>query len=67
MTHVSALVWWVIPIVITAFAIGIVALRSRMGEPKSDPMAERIRLREAMERQSGKASPQQGHSSDTAR
>lgn len=63
----SALVWWVIPILITALAIGVVALRSRIGEPKSDPMAERIRLREAMERQSGNVSPQQGHSSDTAR
>ena len=63
----SALVWWAIPILITAFAIGVVALRSRVGEPKSDPMAERIRLREAMERQTGNVSPRQDRSSDTAR
>jgi len=64
---VSALVWWAIPILITALAIGVVALRSRMVEPKSDPMAERVRLREAMERQTGNASPRQGRSSGTAR
>jgi hypothetical protein len=47
----SALVWWVIPIVITAIAIAVVGLRSRMGEPRdADPMAERARLRAAMER-----------------
>lgn len=46
----SALVWWAIPIVITAVAVAIVGLRSRIGDPKSDPMADRARLREAMER-----------------
>jgi len=50
---VSALVWWAIPLLITALAIAIVALRSRISEPRSDPMAERVRLREAMERSSG--------------
>ena len=46
----SALVWWAIPVVITAIAIAVVALRSRLGDPGPDPMAERLRLREAMER-----------------
>ena len=47
---VSALVWWAIPVVITAVAVAVVALRSRLGEPGPDPMTERLRLREAMER-----------------
>lgn len=47
---VSALVWWVIPIAITAIAIAVVGLRSRIGDPRSDPMTDRARLREAMER-----------------
>lgn len=47
---VSALVWWAIPLAITALAIAFVALRSRVAEPEPDPMAERLRLREAMER-----------------
>lgn len=46
----SALVWWAIPIVITAVAITVVSLRSRIGDPRTDPMADRVRLREAMER-----------------
>lgn len=46
----SALVWWAIPIVITAVAVAVFGLRSRMGDPKSDPMADRARMREAMER-----------------
>lgn len=46
----SALVWWAIPIVITAIAIAVVSLRSRIGDPRTDPMADRVRLREAMER-----------------
>ena len=49
---VSALVWWAIPLAITALAIAFVALRSRVAEPEPDPMAERLRLREAMERSS---------------
>ena len=63
----SALVWWAIPILITALAIGVVALRSRIGEPKSDPMAERIRLREAMERSSNSTANRQRRPRDTAR
>ena len=51
----SALVWWAIPLVITALAIAFVALRSRVAEPEPDPMAERLRLREAMERSSRRA------------
>jgi hypothetical protein len=47
---VSALVWWAIPIVITAIAIAVVGLRSRIGDPRTDPMTDRARLREAMER-----------------
>lgn len=47
---VSALVWWVIPIAITAIAIAVVSLRSRIADPRTDPMADRARLREAMER-----------------
>lgn len=47
---VSALVWWAIPVVITAVAVAVVALRSRLGDPGPDPMTERLRLREAMER-----------------
>jgi hypothetical protein len=47
---VSALVWWVIPIAITAIAIAVVGLRSRIGDPRSDPMTDRARLRAAMER-----------------
>lgn len=46
----SALVWWAIPIVITAIAIAVVGLRSRIGDPRTDPMTDRARLREAMER-----------------
>lgn len=46
----SALVWWAIPIAITAIAVAVVGLRSRIGDPKTDPMADRARLREAMER-----------------
>ena len=49
---VSALVWWAIPLAITALAVAFVALRSRVAEPEPDPMAERLRLREAMERSS---------------
>jgi hypothetical protein len=48
--RVSALVWWLIPIAITATAIVVVSLRTRMGDPRTDPMTERMRLREAMER-----------------
>jgi cytochrome c-type biogenesis protein CcmH/NrfF len=47
---VSTLVWWAIPIVITAIAVAVVSLRSRMVDPRTDPMADRARLREAMER-----------------
>lgn len=46
----SALVWWAIPIVITAIAIAVVGVRSRIGDPRTDPMTDRARLREAMER-----------------
>jgi len=47
---VSALVWWAIPIAVTALVIVIVALRSKVADPRVDPMADRMRLREAMER-----------------
>lgn len=46
----SALVWWAIPIAITAIAIIFVAVRGRLVEPRVDPMSDRMRLREAMER-----------------
>ena len=46
----SALVWWAIPIAITALAVAIVSLRTRLSDPRTDPMADRARLREAMER-----------------
>ena len=46
----SALVWWAIPIAVTALVIVIVALRSKVADPRVDPMADRMRLREAMER-----------------
>lgn len=48
--RVSALVWWIIPIAITAIAIAVVTVRGRVSEPRVDPMAERLRMREAMER-----------------
>ena len=51
----SALVWWAIPIAVTALVIVVVALRSKVADPRVDPMADRMRLREAMER----PSPQQ--------
>jgi hypothetical protein len=47
---VSALVWWAIPIAVTALVIVVVALRSKVADPRVDPMADRMRLREAMER-----------------
>ena len=46
----SALVWWAIPIVVTAVAVAVVSLRSRIRDPRTDPMTDRVRLREAMER-----------------
>ncbi len=49
-TRVSALAWWIIPIAITALAIAFVSVRGRVSEPRVDPMAERRRMREAMER-----------------
>lgn len=48
--RVSALVWWLIPVAITAIAIVVVSVRARIGDPRTDPMTERTRLREAMER-----------------
>ena len=64
---VSALVWWAIPLVITALAIAFVALRSRVAEPEPDPMAERLRLREAMERSSRHAKRSSRRSPDNPR
>ena len=64
---VSALVWWAIPLVITALAIAFVALRSRVAEPEPDPMAERLRLREAMERSSRRAKRSSRRSPDNPR
>ena len=63
----SALVWWAIPLVITALAIAFVALRSRVAEPEPDPMAERLRLREAMERSSRRAKRSSRRSPDNPR
>ena len=48
--RVSALIWWVIPIAVTALVIVVVALRGKVAEPRVDPMADRLRMREAMER-----------------
>ena len=64
---VSALVWWAVPLAITALAVAFVALRSRVAEPEPDPMAERLRLREAMERSSRPARRSSGRSPDTPR
>lgn len=64
---VSTLVWWAIPLAITALAVAFVALRSRVAEPEPDPMAERLRLREAMERSSRPARRSSGRSPDTPR
>ncbi len=64
---VSALVWWAIPLAITALAIAFVALRSRVAEPEPDPMAERLRLREAMERSSRPAKRSSRRSPDNPR
>lgn len=64
---VSALVWWAIPLAITALAIAFVALRSRIAEPEPDPMAERLRLREAMERSSRRAKRSSRRSPDNPR
>ncbi|MCH9706639.1 MAG: hypothetical protein K0U44_03920 [Actinomycetia bacterium] len=63
----SALVWWAVPLAITALAVAFVALRSRVAEPEPDPMAERLRLREAMERSSRPARRSSGRSPDTPR
>ena len=63
----SALVWWAFPLAITALAVAFVALRSRVAEPEPDPMAERLRLREAMERSSRPARRSSGRSPDTPR
>lgn len=46
----SALIWWAIPIAVTAVAVLFVAVRGKVAEPRVDPMADRMRLREAMER-----------------
>lgn len=46
----SALIWWAIPIAITALVIVVVTLRGKVADPRVDPMAERTRMREAMER-----------------
>lgn len=46
----SALIWWLIPIAITALVVVVVALRSKVADPRVDPMADRARMREAMER-----------------
>ena len=64
---VSALVWWAIPLAVTALAIAFVALRSRIAEPEPDPMAERLRLREAMERSSRRAKRSSRRSPDNPR
>ncbi len=42
--RVSALIWWVIPIAVTALVIVVVALRGKVAEPRVDPMADRLRL-----------------------
>jgi len=47
---VSALIWWLIPIAVTALVIIALALRGKVADPRVDPMAERKRMREAMER-----------------
>jgi len=47
---VSALIWWLIPIAVTALVFVVVALRSKVADPRVDPMADRARMREAMER-----------------
>lgn len=50
MAGVSALVWWLIPIAVTALVVVVVALRGKVADPRVDPMADRVRMREAMER-----------------
>jgi hypothetical protein len=49
---VSALAWWLIPLVATVLAVAFVALRSRPAKPTTaeDSMARLRRMQEAMER-----------------
>lgn len=46
----SALIWWLIPIAVTALVFVVVALRGKVADPRADPMADRVRMRAAMER-----------------
>ena len=48
----SALAWWLIPLVATVLAVAFVALRSRPSKPTTaeDSMARLRRMQEAMER-----------------
>lgn len=46
----SALLWWLIPLTITALAIAVVALIRRPRKPLSDGTADFEQLREAMKK-----------------